>query len=76
MPRYFFNIRDDQGIVRDEEGMDLPDLQSAREEAQDSARELLAETVRSRQPIDHKRIEVVDEGGTVVENIKFRDLLY
>jgi hypothetical protein len=56
--------------------MDLPDLQSAREEAQDSARELLAETVRSRQPIDHKRIEVVDEGGTVVENIKFRDLLY
>jgi hypothetical protein len=76
MPRYFFNIRDDQDMVRDEEGMDLPDLQSAREEAQDCARELLAETVRSHQPIDHKRIEVVDEGGTVVENIKFRDLLY
>ncbi len=38
MPRYFFNIRAGQTIIRDEEGVDLPDLAAVRWEAQQGAR--------------------------------------
>ena len=37
MPRYFFHLRDDEELIRDEEGADLPDLAAARKEAALSA---------------------------------------
>ena len=33
MPRYFFDIRNGDGLIPDEEGTDLPDLQAAQLEA-------------------------------------------
>jgi hypothetical protein len=33
MPRYFFDIRDGDELIADEEGMDLPDLEAAFREA-------------------------------------------
>ena len=33
MPRYFFDIRDGEELIPDEEGMDLPDLEAAFREA-------------------------------------------
>jgi hypothetical protein len=43
MPRYTFNIRLDGGIIEDEEGLELPGLDAAREEAILSARSLVLE---------------------------------
>lgn len=33
MPHYFFDIKDDQGVCSDEEGLELPDLRAAKVEA-------------------------------------------
>ena len=42
MPRYYFHIRNADDMARDEEGTDLPDLDSARKAALACARELSA----------------------------------
>lgn len=33
MPQYYFDVRDSRGLVRDEEGMELPDRAQAEREA-------------------------------------------
>jgi hypothetical protein len=40
MPRYFFDIRDGEELVSDEEGMELPDLDAAFREAARSLAEI------------------------------------
>ena len=42
MPRYYFHIRNADDMARDEEGTDLPDLDSAYKAALVCARELMA----------------------------------
>jgi len=46
MPRFFFNIRNGEALVKDPEGIDLPGLQEAKGAAMVSGREILAENVR------------------------------
>lgn len=43
MPRYFFHVHDLLGAIKDDEGMDLADLDEAKAEAVRSAREMVAE---------------------------------
>ena len=43
--RYFFDIRDDQ-LVPDEEGMILPDIEAAQEEATRTLTDLVREAMR------------------------------
>jgi hypothetical protein len=72
MPRYFFHVYNHE-IVMDEEGLDLPDLDAAREIALDSARDLVCDSVhQGHLNLDH-RIEVVDESGATVIVLTFRD---
>ena len=44
--RYFFDIRDDQ-LVPDEEGMILPDIEAAQEEATRTLTDLVREAMRA-----------------------------
>ena len=47
MPFYFFNVVDSSGeVMRDLEGISLPDLAAVREEAEESARQIVAEAMR------------------------------
>jgi hypothetical protein len=72
MPRYFFHVINDL-VATDEEGMVLPDLDAAREQAMDSARELVCEAVhKGHLNLDH-RIEVEDEEGNTLLSISYRD---
>jgi hypothetical protein len=62
MPNFYFDVREGELLLRDEEGSDLPDIAAAEHEAADTvamlARELLP---RSRfRPIT---VEVRDAGG-------------
>lgn len=75
MPKFFFNIVDDKSRVPDHEGMELPDLDAARNEAQESARELLADALRAHKDVDGRRIEIGNENGDVITALKVRDLL-
>jgi hypothetical protein len=62
MPHYRFHLRDDLGLVEDEEGIDLPDLASALREALQSAREFRTDA----EATSAMRFEIADEAGQVV----------
>jgi hypothetical protein len=46
MPRYYFHIRNEDDLVPDVEGIEMPRARAAREEAEYAAREILADRVR------------------------------
>jgi hypothetical protein len=71
MPRFFFHLYDDV-IAQDEEGLDLPDVAAAREQALFSARALVAEQALLGSIKLRHRIEVEDENGRPVLVLPFR----
>jgi hypothetical protein len=74
MPRFFFRLCDDLDC-EDPEGLDLPDLHAAQEEAIRNIRSILAEEVgRGNLPLKG-RIEVRDETGSVALYVSFREAL-
>ncbi len=75
MPRFYFHLRDDAGLMRDTEGSELPDLDAARAEAVADARSLVAEWLRMGQVVDGRRFEIADEAGQVLAVIPLRDVL-
>jgi hypothetical protein len=67
MPRYFFNIRDGYDLDEDEEGIELPDIDAARAEAQATVEELrdqLTDAVNI-------ELEIVDESGRRLMTVPF-----
>src|SRR5215211_5607990 len=63
VPRYFFHVLDGDWYL-DQEGDDLPDLQTAIREAERVARDLLQDEAKG--DLSHARLDVADEHGTVV----------
>lgn len=75
MALYYFNFFNDVDTIA-EEGVDLPDLSRAEEEARRGAATMIAEHIMKGQPIDPAhRIEVQDEGRRTVYVLRFRDLI-
>lgn len=74
MPRYYFHIVDGQGTIWDEEGSDLPDLESVRVEALNSAHELVGEAIKQREPFADRTLRVCDADGKIVLELAFRSL--
>ena len=62
MPRYYFHLHNDL-LARDEEGRELPDLATAREEAIRGARDLIAEDIRRGKVTLSHWIEIEDDAG-------------
>jgi hypothetical protein len=75
VPKFYFNLRDDQCLISDEEGLELPDAAAARMEAEEGGREIVAEAIKDHKLIDDRKIEVVSEGGEILETVRLRDLL-
>jgi hypothetical protein len=63
MGRFYFHLQAGDQIVRDDEGTDLPDLSAAQREALLSAREFLAEAIKSGRPQVPEAFVIADEGG-------------
>jgi hypothetical protein len=72
MPRYYFHIRVGAALTRDANGQELPDVETAREEAIATGRALLGERPGGL----HRTIEIVDQTGYVVDEINSRDILF
>ena len=70
MPRFFFHIYDDT-IALDDDGMDLPDVETARQQALLGARSLICEEVAKGHLNLSYRIEVEDENGRPVLTLPF-----
>ena len=75
VPRYFFNIRTAGDLIRDLEGIDLPNEAAARIEAVQAAREIIADTIKSGGRIGDHAIQVDDEVHALAFTIQFRDLV-
>jgi hypothetical protein len=61
MPLYFFDIRDDENLFKDEEGLSFPDFESAEREAAEAAACILRDSRRQNGRLSKVTIEVRDE---------------
>lgn len=73
MPRYHFNLHNSIGFVADEEGRDLPDLETAHEEALKGARSIIAEEVLGGRLDLRGRVDVTDGAGKPLFSLDFAD---
>jgi uncharacterized protein DUF6894 len=74
VPRYYFHLLNDL-TVRDEEGIELPNLACAMQHAAASARDMAAQSVRQGHLVLDHRIEVTDDTGAIVGIVHFRDVV-
>lgn len=72
MPRYYFHLCNDV-IAEDEEGVELPGLEAAREHAIEEARVMVCESIKKGHLNLEHRIAVTDEAGADVLSVSFRD---
>ena len=63
MSRFYFHLREGDKLITDDEGLDLPDLAAARREAEQAARELLAEAIKGKNEKVSEAIVIADEEG-------------
>ena len=68
-------MREDGKFLSDEEGMELPDLATARQYAIFNARSIAAENVsKGRLDLSH-HIEIADDRGQAVATVSFADVV-
>ena len=73
MPRFFFDVCNGHGLIRDEEGIDLETQASARQVAIDSVRSMVAEDAR-KGVLDLKgRIDLKDSAGNILIAIYYME---
>ncbi len=72
MPRFYLHFRRGEHFFRDPEGAVFSDLESARQEALQSARDLAAESVKNNQEIDGQ-FEIMDEAGENLLTLTLKD---
>lgn len=75
VPRFFFHIHDD-AYARDDEGMELPDPEAARNAAIAGLRSLAADGVKDGRLDLRHFIDVEDEAGTRLFRIAVADALH
>ncbi len=74
MPRYYLHVRDGDVLITDNEGVELPDLAAAFEEARASVREFAIEALKQRRAVDRIAIELHDGQGNLLGVIAFSDV--
>ncbi len=70
---FYFDVLDCEGECVDEEGVDLPDLSSARSQAIDGIRSMLSSSARAGSICLSGHVRVRDGDGRTVLNIRFRE---
>lgn len=75
MTKFFFHTRNGNDYTEDQEGTDLPDLDSARHEAILAAREMMAEMLIEGKIVNGKVFEIADERGTIVAVVPFKSAM-
>jgi hypothetical protein len=73
MAHFYFHLRNDIGLTRDDEGQELPDLAAAREYAIDNIRSVLGGEAREGRIDLRGSIEIADGGGSVLAVVSFSE---
>jgi hypothetical protein len=66
MPKFYFDIRQEGQLLRDDEGSEQPNFEHALEEARASARDLAKQNIDARRSIADDYIEIRGEDGKVI----------
>ena len=75
--RYFIHIITDKERITDPDGSEFTDLQTARAEASQSARDLMAEELRCGRPVPFAwQAQVADDDGCVLLTLPFARLVF
>lgn len=75
MSRYHFNVYNGSGLVEDEEGRELPDLEIVAGEALKGVRSILSDEVKQGRLDLRGRLEVEDGEGTIVLTLHFKEAI-
>jgi hypothetical protein len=69
MARFYFHVREMDQLVADDEGIELPDKKAAVREAQQGARELLAEAIKMDKDRVPEAFVIADEQGREIATL-------
>jgi hypothetical protein len=75
MRRYYFHIRSGEHLIEDQDGSDLPDADAARREALLSARQILADVIRSGKEDSPEAFVIADSEGHELQIVTFASVL-
>ena len=75
MRRFFFHLRSGEQIITDYEGVDLLDVDTARQEALAAARQILADAIRSGRKDIPEAFVIADSEGRELETLLFAEAL-
>jgi hypothetical protein len=73
MARFYLHLHNSIGTVRDEEGVELSDLEAARNQAVRSVRSIIADEVQHGVLNLQGRVEIADATGSVLGVVRYRD---
>jgi hypothetical protein len=73
--RYHFHIRDREGLIADEEGSELPDLDAAHQEACASARDFAIEDLKRGATVEERKIEITAADGTLLQSVGVQEIV-
>ena len=72
MVKVYLHIREGIHLIRDEEGADFADVADAKREAEASLREMLAEDIKNRRPVQHR---VINDAYNILATVEMRPAL-
>jgi hypothetical protein len=76
MERYFLHLKKaGVGILEDEEGSDLPDLQAARDEALRAARDIVADAIKAGSDLNTEAVIVANGQGRELDRVPLTAVL-
>jgi len=75
MPRFYIHFRNGNIVAKDDVGQNFPDFAEAKAAALISAREILADDVRSNTDKPLEAVTITDEDGQELITIAARDIL-
>lgn len=76
MPKFYFHLREADGVVIDSEGLDLPDADAAHARAIAETKGLLAVELCDSPVVDLTRIiDVTDESGAMIHSFRFDEII-
>ncbi len=75
MPQYFFHLRDGNVLDRDEDGLEMPDLDAAYLEAFETAKEMWIEAIRDMRNPSRQQFEISNANGDTLLIVPFKEVM-
>jgi hypothetical protein len=75
MRKFFIHVKAGDEVFPDEEGIHLPSVDAAKQEALKCARELLANAIRAARATVPDAVKIADEGGQTLDLVPVASIL-